>query len=87
MADHVHLNSNYLSSVFHRKTGVTFREYLRRVRVESAKAHIGANELSVSEIAELVGYGDTSHFLRAFKNVTGMTPKTYRKFLTQNEKG
>lgn len=80
VADHVHLNPNYLSTLFKQKTGVTFREYLRKVRIDSAKEQIRDGG-AAGEIAELVGYGDTAHFFRAFKNVTGMTPKTYRKFI------
>ncbi|MGS5404551.1 helix-turn-helix domain-containing protein [Acinetobacter junii] len=37
------------------------------------------NELSIQEISESLGYADVSHFSRAFKNWTGVTPKAFRK--------
>jgi two-component system response regulator YesN len=86
VAEHVFLSANYLSTLFRQKTGLTFREFLRSVRIEAAKDHICNGVVPTGKIAELVGYGDTSHFFRAFKNVTGMTPKTYRKSVDQNSK-
>ena len=78
VADVVHLHPNYFSTLFRQKLGLTFREYLRRVRIEAAIGLIQKGGLLVEDIAAQVGYSDTAHFLRAFKCVTGTTPKTYK---------
>jgi two-component system response regulator YesN len=75
----VHLHPNYFSTLFRQKLGLTFREYLRRVRIEAAIGHIQGEKLSIEDIAAKVGYSDTAHFLRAFKGVTGTTPKAYKR--------
>lgn len=74
----VHLHPNYFSSLFREKTGVTFREYLRDTRIQAAKALILEGDRPLHEVAEQVGYKDSAHFFRAFKQVTGMTPKTFK---------
>jgi len=79
VADFVHLHPNYFSTLFRQKIGMTFREYLRKIRIDAAKEYIIDGNYTIGVIAEKVGYGDTAHFFRAFKNVTGMTPKTYKK--------
>ena len=78
VAEVVHLHPNYFSTLFRQKLGLTFREYLRRVRIEAAIGLIQKDGLLVDDIAAKVGYSDTAHFLRAFKCVTGTTPKTYK---------
>ena len=79
VAEVVHLHPNYFSTLFRQKLGQTFREYLRRVRIEAAIWYIQGDKLPIDAIAAKVGYSDTAHFLRAFKGVTGTTPKTYRR--------
>ncbi len=56
---------------------VTLREYILQQKMEMAKLMLREGTL-VSEIAKKVGYLDSSNFIRAFKNVTGVTPTQYR---------
>lgn len=78
VASHVFLNSNYFSSLFKQKTGVTFRNYLRDFRIEKAKKLLLSTNLRIYEIGLSVGYNEQSHFIRAFKTVTGVTPTEFR---------
>lgn len=79
VATHVFLNSNYFSTLFKQKTGDTFRNYLRNVRIEKAKELLSSTNLRIYEIALLVGYNEHSHFVRAFKTVTGKSPGEFRE--------
>ena len=79
MAHFVGLHPNYFSTVFGREAGITFRDYLRAVRVEKAKELLREGFLKIQDIALMVGYQDAPHFNRAFKEVTGLSPSLYRK--------
>lgn len=79
VAAHVYLNASYFSTLFKAKTGMNFRNYLRECRVEKAKELLQQGELKIYEIAQQVGYQESAHFVRAFKEVTGMSPNEYRK--------
>lgn len=79
LADRLGLHPNYLSTLFHQKTGQTFSEYARRVRIERAIDMMMSTNLKVFEIAYQVGYGDSAQFHRAFKQVTGVSPGAYRR--------
>ncbi len=74
----VHLHPNYFSSLFRQKLGLTYRDYLRSVRIEAAIRLIQEAKHPLDEISVKVGYSDTAHFFRAFKSVTGTTPKAHK---------
>lgn len=78
VADHVHLNSFYLSKVFKQYVGETFIDYLTSLRIRRAKQLIEEDALSLKEICFEVGYKDPNYFSRVFKKVTGVTPSDYR---------
>ncbi|MEY8336933.1 helix-turn-helix domain-containing protein [Lachnospiraceae bacterium 62-35] len=79
VAEQFHLHPNYFSRLFKLRTGVTFRDYLRNTRIEKARELLSDPSLKINQIALLVGYKDTAHFNRAFKDLTGTTPSHYRK--------
>ncbi|MCU4397463.1 MULTISPECIES: AraC family transcriptional regulator [Acinetobacter] len=57
----------------------TFKALIAEVKKQYAEAMLIKNELSIQEISESLAYADVSHFSRAFKNWTGVTPKAFRK--------
>lgn len=74
----VHLSPSYFSRLFKSETGQTFSEYLQAIRIYRAKSMLKLEQYSLTEIAERVGFFDQSHFIKAFKQVTGVTPGLYR---------
>lgn len=80
----VNASTRHFCKVFKQATGITFTDYLSRVRVEKAKSMLANMNLRVSEIAFEVGFDSISQFNRSFKRVTGQTPTDYRR---QQEKG
>ncbi len=69
------ISPNYLSALFHRKTGSTISDFLARLRVEEAGKLIRAGS-SVTQAAAAVGYTDARHFARKFKAITGALPRS-----------
>ncbi len=79
IAEKLGLHPNYLSSLFHHKTGQTFSEYLRCVRIEKSIQLMNDTNMKIYEIAQQVGYSDTAQFHRAFKQATGISPGQYKQ--------
>jgi len=60
-------------------SGLPFKQYLNRLRLEEAKRLLTQTDLQVSDIAYKVGYGNISHFNRVFKDHLGISPNDFRK--------
>ena len=78
VARSVFLSPFYFSHMFMDELGITFMEYMTRVRMEEAKKLLGNKSLSMQSIAESVGYDDASYFSKVFKKNVGATPNKYR---------
>ena len=74
-----HYNLSYLSRRFKQETGRTFREHVQKVRIEKCCELLSATDMTVSEIAQSVGYEDLQFFHSVFKKLLHMTPREYRK--------
>jgi YesN/AraC family two-component response regulator len=72
------LSPNYLSALFHRRTGSTISEYLARLRVEEA-ARLLREGASVAEASQAVGYADARHFAQKFKAIMGSLPSEHQR--------
>jgi AraC-like DNA-binding protein len=79
VAREVGLARNYMSSLFHRETGVTMTEYIHRVRIRRALALLQSGSLAMTEIARMVGYGSYRHFHRRFCRLIGVSPTTFQR--------
>ena len=78
VADHVHLNPAYFSTLFKQSTGSSFKEYLNMVRIEESKRLLSNTDYSIIDISLATGFEDQSCFSKVFKKYTGLTPKQYR---------
>lgn len=80
-----HVSRNHLSYLMKNQIGCTFTEYLRRYRINKAIEIFASKNLSLSEIAILVGFCDYSHFSRSFKQIYNVSPRDYlKKYNKQN---
>ncbi|MVP01015.1 response regulator [Paenibacillus lutrae] len=77
VAEYLHLNPSYFSRLFKRETGENFVEFVTRTKMEKAKELIDQTDVTVAELAELLGYDNKSYFLKCFKNYSGLTPGEY----------
>ncbi|MCE7981841.1 MAG: AraC family transcriptional regulator [Caldilinea sp. CFX5] len=77
MAQALHLSVRTLHRNLSQE-GTTFRALLRQVRHEQATRHLANPQISIAEVAFLLGFTELSSFYRAFKGWTGVTPAEYR---------
>ncbi|MGL4654320.1 MAG: response regulator [Sarcina sp.] len=73
------INSSYLGQIFSKEVGISFSEYLNKVKNTKAKDLILNTNMKINNIAKEVGYTDTSYFYRKFKKYYGVCPSTLRE--------
>ena len=78
-ARHVHLSRYHFCKVFRKATGMTFTQFMSRVRIENAKDLLSDPYPCVSEVARRTGYVSISQFNRAFRRWTGQSPGKWRR--------
>jgi AraC-like DNA-binding protein len=58
--------------------GTTYQEILRSVRVDLGQTLLAEQSLSLSSVAQYLGYSEQSAWSRAFRRDVGVTPSTWR---------
>ncbi len=77
---YVQSNRNYVYNAINKEMGVSFNEYVNRLRVEYSERLLTQHpNISLSEIAEKSGFTSTASFYRNFKMFTGKSPKEYQQ--------
>lgn len=79
IANTFHVDRKYLSTAFHKNTGITLTEYVQRKRIEHSLFLITNTNLSINTISQLCGIIDTNYFSRLFKKYYSVSPSKYRK--------
>lgn len=79
LADMVGMSLRNFNRRFKNATDISPLQYLLKVRIESAINMLQTTNLSIQEIAALVGYQDIAHFNRQFKRISSVSPGDYRK--------
>ena len=74
------------SRVFHQAYGISPINYVIQLRIQHAYELLHTMDISVSEVAYLCGFQDSSYFTRQFKHASGLTPKEYRNFLVASDR-
>ena len=78
IADAIGLDRRYLSRIFKKATGLTIKEYVVTIRLQTAGEYI-KNGYSVTTAANMAGYKDLFNFSKMFKKYFGICPKKYGK--------
>lgn len=78
LSDLIHLSPQYLCRLFKECLSLRPFEYLARQRIQQAKSLLLEGSLTVNEIAEEVGYNDSSYFCAVFKRHEMMSPAEFR---------
>jgi AraC-like DNA-binding protein/ligand-binding sensor protein len=79
VAKAVNTSTFYFCKLFKRATGLTFTDYLARVRIEKAKTLLLDRNRRISEVAYDVGFQSLTHFNRIFRKLVGASPSSYRR--------
>ncbi|MCP5162302.1 MAG: helix-turn-helix domain-containing protein [Hahellaceae bacterium] len=67
------------------REGTNFREIANETITLQAKHLLEENQLSISQVAQTLGYSDSANFTRAFRNYTGVTPSEFRKSYVEKQ--
>jgi AraC-like DNA-binding protein len=79
VAKAVNMSAFYFCKMFRQATGLTFTDYLARIRVEKVKHMLLNPHKRVSEVAFAAGFQSLSQFNRVFRKVAGEAPSSYRE--------
>jgi len=69
----------YLSSLFSEVEGTTIEKYIINQKIEQVKELLVYDELTLSEIADQMGYSNVAYLSNQFKKVTGLTPSHFKQ--------
>lgn len=78
IADYFNYNSSYFCKIFKEKIGISFWDYVSKVRIEKSKLLLSETDNSIEQIAEMVGYNNRFSYIRTFKKYVSVTPGDYR---------
>jgi AraC family transcriptional regulator len=74
----VHMSPYHFARLFKRSTGTPPHRFVLRRRIDRATTLLTSGELSIGEVARVVGFQTPSHFTTVFRRIAGVTPSVYR---------
>ena len=77
------ISQNYLNRLFSDEFSMTINEYINQFKISKAKMLLEKTSIPISEIAAQVGYNSKQNFDKNFFRHVGMSPRAYKKFITQ----
>lgn len=78
IADHFGYNMKYLSHLFSTIAGVSLKQFILQQKIEAASFLLTDTNQTINEIAMQLGYHDSHHFMKSFKQMTNLTPTGFR---------
>ena len=85
LADEYGMSMTTLAELFKRKAGMLPSDYIAQLRMDQSKRLLLRTNMSVAEIGMEVGFLNANSFIRRFKQILGMTPGEYRKYMQGRE--
>ncbi|MEK3882005.1 AraC family transcriptional regulator [Paenibacillus sp. PL2-23] len=87
IAEQLDMSTYHISRIYRQQTMTTIVDMINQVRISKAKELLGSTDLSISDIAEQVGYTSSSYLHRLFKKGNGVTPAEYRSAHSDRQQG
>ncbi|MFV0305659.1 MAG: helix-turn-helix domain-containing protein [Moheibacter sp.] len=79
LKEKLHQNYSKISNLFSEVEGISIEKYFINLKIEKVKELIVYDELSFTEIADLLNYSSVAHLSSQFKKVTGVSPSYFKK--------
>ena len=86
LKSHVNHDYHYVSALFSEVEGTTIEKYFIAQKIEKVKELLVYDELSLSEIADLLNYSSVGYLSSQFKKVTGFTPSHFKQIKEKKRK-
>jgi AraC-like DNA-binding protein len=83
LAEHIHISEKQLCRIFAETKGMSTKQYIKKSKLKKAKDLLKTSDISIKEIASLLGFSSEYYFSQYFKREEGYPPGTFRKN-TQN---
>ncbi|NLW74642.1 MAG: AraC family transcriptional regulator [Clostridiales bacterium] len=80
IGERFHYHPNYVSYLVKQATGMTVREYITSLRVAEVSRLLDETDMSITEIAQSLGFYDSSHLCNVYYKTTGCTPRGRRHY-------
>ena len=80
MAALCHISPGYFSRLFVKETGMSFTQYVARLKIDRAKQMLEHSDRPTAQISDELGFSSPSYFTKVFKRLEGITPILYRKY-------
>lgn len=85
LANQFYISENYISQYFKSKMNVGLKKYILNYKIKLAETRLKHTNLTISEIAQELGFTDSSHLDKTFLSYKGMTAGNFRLSLQNNE--
>lgn len=79
LARYLGISQFHFSRLFKQSTGISPHQYVMQQRIELAKQLLKRKDIAIADVALNCGFNSQSHLGKYFRQITGMTPKTYRQ--------
>ena len=80
LANHLHISKYYYHHIFSEHRNETIKDFITRIKMERSAIYLVVKqEISITDIALMYGYNDSSSYNKAFKKFFGVNPTQYRK--------
>ena len=72
------LSERHAAGLLREYTGISYKNYVTRLRIRRACDLLSRSDMPIAEIHSETGYSSASHFVKVFRQATGMTPSAFR---------
>ena len=80
------ISYSYFSRTFKAVTGMTFKSFLNRTRINKAEQLLLRKESTISEVASACGYNSISYFIKVYRSIKGVSPYRHTNIANQNRR-